>query len=113
MNETHAGDEFWVDQIGVKPKQLTRLELALVDQGLGGQRADVEPGAGHLVVQAVGHPLSENVGLQLKLLLRQGLVFWNDEDLAENNPAYVIKLIYWQSTFFFSQQSSMIDFPEL
>ena len=81
MDETHAGDELRVDQIRVKAPKLAGLELTLVDEGLGRQGADVESGAGDLVVQGVGHPLSEDVGLELKLLLRQGLVFGDDEDL--------------------------------
>ena len=70
MDETHAGDELWVDQVWVKPPQLARLELALVDQSFGGERADVEPGPSDIVVQGVSHPLTEDIGLELKLLLR-------------------------------------------
>ena len=81
MHETHARDVVRVDQISVELPQLAGLELALVDQGSGGQGADVEPVSGHFEVQGVRHPLPQDVDLPLELLLRPGLVFGHDEDL--------------------------------
>ncbi len=81
MNETHAGDVIRVDQVSVELPQLAGLELTLVDQGSGRQRADVEPVARHFKVQRVRHPLPQDVDLSLELLLRQGLVVGHDEGL--------------------------------
>ena len=81
MDETHARDVIRVDQVSVELPQLAGLELALVDQGPGGEGADVEPVPSHFVVQRVRHPLPQDVHLPLELLLGPGLVLGDDEDL--------------------------------
>ena len=59
--------------------QLTRVKLALVYDGLGGQRADVEPDPGG--GDGVGRHLPQHEHLQVDLLSLHGVILRNDEHL--------------------------------
>ena len=62
--------------------ELTRVNLSLVDNGLGGQRADVEPDI--LTGDGVGGGLPQLEHLQIQLILTNSLILGGHEHLVDD-----------------------------
>ena len=69
-------------QVKVILPQLARVKLSLVDNGLGGQRADVEPDT--LAGDVVGGGLSQLKHLQIQVLLTYSLVLGGHKHLVDD-----------------------------
>ena len=80
MHNTQLCGQAGLGQVGEVLPQLTRIKLALVHDGLGGQRADVEPDPGG--GDRVGRHLSQHEHLHVDVIDVHGVILRDDKHLA-------------------------------
>ena len=82
VHNTQLGGQAGLGQVGEVLPQLTRVKLALVHNGLGGQRADVEPDPGG--GDRVCRHLPEHEHLHVDVLDVHGVILRDDKHLAQH-----------------------------